>query len=116
MKVRVMMHCKLQAGCLLIILYIAFLYYREWRQIPGKHKLSRFDGLLTLSIVCLTFDGLTAYFVNHQEQISDIGNRILHLVFLLSLDAFIFLLFLYMLLGTGALSGKKSCFCGFPLC
>ncbi len=103
-----MEYCKLQAGCLIIILYIAFLYFRERKHIQAKRKLSRFDGLLALGIVCLGFDGLTAYFVNHQEQISEMGNRILHLFFLVSLDAFIFLLFLYMLLGTGALSGRRG--------
>ncbi len=102
-----MEHCKLQAGCLVIVLYIALNYYRECRQLGKKNKLSRFDGLLFLSIFCLTFDGLTAYFVNNRDMISAAANRILHLFFLISLDAFIFLLFLYLRVNTGGY-GKKA--------
>lgn len=102
-----MEHCKLQLGCLVVVLYVAFDFYRERGRTRGKHKLSRFDGLLFLSVMCLAFDGLTAYFVNHREQIIAEGNRILHMFFLISLDAFIFLLFLYLMVSTNGRSNKK---------
>ena len=103
-----MPYCKLQVGCLLIVLYIAFVYFRECRQLSGRKKAFRFEGLLVLCCLSILLDGLTAYFVNHQELIHPILNRILHLFFLISLDAVIFLLFLYMLAETEGLPKKKG--------
>ena len=103
-----MEYFKLQAGCLLVILYIGFLYCREQKRSRAKHRLSMFDGMLALSIVCLIFDGLTAYYVNHQEMIAADANLILHMLFLISLDAFIFMLFIYMLFVTDGIPKKKS--------
>ena len=99
----------MQMGCLLNILYIGFLYFKERRR-GGNHGLCMFDGLLTLSILCLLFDGLTAFFVNHQDQISASANLFLHMLFLLSLDAYIFMLFIYMLAVTDGIQRKKSRF------
>lgn len=103
-----MEYCKLQAGCLLILLYIGFLYCKELRRNSHKHRLTIFDGLMILSILCLIFDGLTAYFVNHQGAISAGANLMLHMFFLISLDASIFMLFLYMLFITGGIPQRKS--------
>lgn len=103
-----MEYCKLQLGCMLIILYIMFTYYKECSRIRQKFKLTLFDGLLILGMVCIFFDGLTAYTVNHQEQVNEFVNRILHLFFLISIDSFIFLLFLYMLSITSGFPKKKS--------
>lgn len=103
-----MEYCKLQTGCLLIILYIAFLYCREKKRYVKKRRISMFDGLLALSVLCLIFDGLTAFFVNHQEMITAGLNKLLHMFFLLSLDAFIFMLFIYMLFVTDGIPRKKG--------
>ena len=103
-----MEHIKLQAGCLVVILYIAFIYYKERRRISDKKGINIFDGLLILSIVNLLLDASTAYFVNHQEQINSNLNLILHILFLISIDAFIFVLFLYMVAATGGVSRTKS--------
>ena len=105
-----MEYCKMQMGCLLIILYIGLLYFKEQRRGGEKHGLCMFDGLLTLSILCLIFDGLTAFFVNHQDQIAASANLFLHILFLLSLDAYIFMLFIYMLAVTDGIPRKKSRF------
>lgn len=102
-----MEHCNLQIGCLVVVLYIAFNYYRERRRLAEKHTLTRFTGLLFLSVVCLVFDGLTAYFVNHRDQISADLNKFFHACFFTSLDAFIFLLFLYLLVRTDDTPDRK---------
>ena len=104
----VMEHCKLQIGCLLIILYIIFIYWKECRRFRQKHKLSLFDGLLCMAIISLFFDGATAYTVNHLDSVNNLCNRMLHLCFLLSIDAFIFLQFLYMLSITAGLPKKTK--------
>ena len=103
-----MEYCKLQLGCMLIILYIMFTYYKECSRFRQKFKLTLFDGLLVLGMLCIFFDGLTAYTVNHLEQVNENVNRILHLFFLISLDSIIFLLFLYMLSITAGFPKKKS--------
>ncbi len=103
-----MAHCKLQLGCFLVILYILIIYYKECRRLQQEHKISIFDGLLWLAMICVFFDGATAYTVNHLERVSDTVNRVLHLFFLLSLDSFIFGLFLYMNAISVGLPKKKS--------
>ncbi|MBQ7775258.1 MAG: HD domain-containing protein [Lachnospiraceae bacterium] len=103
-----MEYCKLQIGCMLIILYIMFIYYKECRRFRQQHRLSVFDGLLVLGVVAIFFDGLTAYTVNHLEEVNTVVNRVLHLFFLLSLDSFIFWLFIYMISITMGLPKKKS--------
>ncbi len=101
-------YCKLQIGCMLIILYILFIYCKECKRFNHKNKLTVFDILLGVGLIEVLFDGLTAYTVNHLESVSDTINRVLHLIFLLSLDLFIFLLFLYMISITTGLPKRKS--------
>jgi len=101
-------YCKLQIGCMLVILYIAFIYIKELRRFKQKHRFSIFDGMLILGIIEVLFDGLTAYSVNHLESVNGTVNMVLHLFFLLSMDSFIFLLFIYMNSITTGLAKKKS--------
>ncbi len=102
-----MEYFKLQAVCLIIILYIVMIYCGELRRIKKNHRFSFFDGLLLLSIVCLMLDGTTAYTVNHLDVVNNTANMILHMLFFLALDSVIFLLFLYMLSNTGGLPKKR---------
>ena len=90
-------YCKLQLGCLLVILYLAFIYYKERRRYHFMNKITLYDILLADGILCLLLDGITAYTVNHQEIINSTVNLILHGLFLLSIDALLFLLLLYTL-------------------
>jgi len=92
-----MQYCKLQIACMLIILYILFVCIKERKRYGQKYKLSKYNMLLYVGIISVFFDGLTAYTVNHQEQVSPVANMIFHLCFLLGLDYFIFRLFIYML-------------------
>ncbi|MBP3569929.1 MAG: HD domain-containing protein [Lachnospiraceae bacterium] len=102
-----MEHCKLQIGCMLIILYILFIYCKECIRYKQKHKFSVFDALLVVGIFSVFFDGLTAYTVNHLEQVHPTLNMLFHLCFLLGLDCFIFRLFVYMLSITAGLPKKR---------
>lgn len=100
--------CKLQIGCMVIIEYVLCIYVRECMRLRQKHKLSIFDGMLGLGMLAIFFDGMTAYTVNHLETVNEVLNKVLHMCFLLCLDSFIFLLFIYMMSMTNALPKKKS--------
>lgn len=90
-------YSKLQAGCMLIVWYVAFIYYRERYAYRVKKKERVFELLIYLGIVEIIFDGITAYTVNHLDTIPGIVNDILHACFLCSLDAMVFLIFMYIL-------------------
>lgn len=80
-------HCKLQIGCLLVILYLVFVYYKERRRFQFSGKITLYDILLGDGIICLLLDGITAYTVNHQELVNPTVNLLLHGLFLISIDA-----------------------------
>lgn len=103
-----MEYFKLQTGCMILVLYVAFIYIREKREYHPQKKEQFFEGLLGLGIISILLDGLTAYTVNHLEQIPVFVNGFLHMCFLLSLDALVFMMFLYMLDITKGIPKKKS--------
>lgn len=103
-----MEYCKLQIGCLLIIAYISYLYIRERRRYEKKLRPTPFDGLLILGTLYLTLDGVTAWTVNHLDTVPAMLNLVLHLLFLISLDSIIFMLFLYFLASTEGLPKRKT--------
>ena len=61
--------CKLQIGCLVVILYLAFIYSRERRRFQLSGRTTVYDILLWEGIACLLLDAVTAYTVNHQELV-----------------------------------------------
>ena len=102
-----MEYCRVQIGCLVIVAYVAFIYFRECKKYHKMLKGSIFDELLVLSIICIVLDGITAVTVNHLENVNLAWNKILHMFFLISIDAVIYMLFGYMLRTTGGFPGKK---------
>ncbi len=107
-----MEHCKLQIGCMIIVLYITFIYIREKQIYLQKTRDWLFEGLLGMGIISILFDGATAYTVNRLEQTPLLLNGILHMCFLIGLDVLVFMMFLYMLDITKGLPRKKeSRFC-----
>lgn len=70
-----------------------------------KEKL--FDKFMTLGILSVILDGATAFTVNCKWLINSVTNRLLHALFLVSLDSVIFVLFLYMLHITGTFPKDK---------
>lgn len=103
-----MEHCKLQIGCMIIVLYITFIYIREKQIYHQKTRDWLFEGLLGMGIISILFDGATAYTVNRLEQTPLLLNSILHMCFLISLDVLVFMMFLYMLDITKGLPRKKG--------
>lgn len=88
---------KLQLGCLIVVSYIALLYFREMARCPERRRPGIFGALLALGTLTILFDGATAWTVNHLNAVPSAVNRLLHLAFLLCLDALVFLLFCYTL-------------------
>ena len=100
-------YCKVQIGCLLIVSYIIFIYYRECRKYHKRLSSSIFDELMILGIVSIVLDGVTAVTVNYLDVVNITLNRILHLFFLLSIDTVIYTMFGYMIQMTDALPKSK---------
>ena len=98
-----MEHCRLQIGCLGIVLYIGLIYVRECKKYQKKITSSMFAVLLGLSIISIIFDGITAVTVNQLAYVDPALNRFLHMIFLIGLDTVVYMLFGYMLKTTGAL-------------
>lgn len=90
-------YCKLQIGCMLIVFYVGFIYYRERYAYKVKQRDLTFELLLYVGMAGIIFDALTAYTVNHLETIPAVVNATLHACFLCSLDAIVFLIFVYVL-------------------
>lgn len=102
-----MIHCKLHIGCLVVVLYVAFIYIRGCKRYKRKMFDSPFGALVLLSIASLCFDGITAYTVNHLDVVDPVANLVFHALFLSFLDAVIFAFFLYTMYITGAFPKKK---------
>ena len=98
-----MEYCRLQIGCLLIVGYIGFIYFQECKRYHKKLSSSMFNIILLVSMVCILFDGITAVTVNYPEIVHPILNKGLHLVFLVGIDAVVYMMSGYMLRMTGAL-------------
>ena len=103
-----MEYCRLQIACLLIVGYIGFTYFRECRRYHKSLKSSIFDEILVISMFCIIFDGITAVTVNHLESVNEVLNRVFHLLFLIGIDAVIYMLFGYMLKTTGTFPVRKK--------
>lgn len=102
-----MEYCKLQVGCLLVLLYIMIIYYKEKKRFHMRGSFSMYDALLVIGFVNLLLDGVTAYTVNHPDTVNKVLNMLLHGLFLISIDTLIFALFLYMLSVTEGLPADK---------
>ena len=100
-------YSKLQVGCMLIVIYIAFIYFRERYAYQVKKKEAVFELLLFTGIFSIAFDGITAYTVNQMNKVPVLLNDIFHACFLCSLDAIVLLIFLYILDITRGLPKKR---------
>ncbi|MCM1193825.1 MAG: GGDEF domain-containing protein [Butyrivibrio sp.] len=85
---------KTPITCLLFMIYMTCFYYRK-PHIPVKST-QIFQRLIIAALVNAVFDLVTVYTVNHPEQVPGYINLIVHIIYLLSILAFIYLLFLYL--------------------
>ena len=104
-----MEYCKLQIGCMIIVLYVACIYIREKQIYQMKRKNVLFETILAAGIVGIFFDGATAYTVNHLAEIPAFCQHIFtSCVFFLFWIIFVFLMFLYMYDITRGLPQKRG--------
>ena len=103
-----MEHCKLQLGCLFILIYIGFIYLKECKEYHRSLRDTFFDELLSLGIISVILDGITAYTVNNTDTVHPIANMILHCLFLVCMDSVIFAMFLYMTKITGTFPKSRK--------
>lgn len=95
-----MEYFRMQMGNMMILLYICFSYAREKKKVYMGEQEGSFWPLLGMSLFCVLMDGATVWTVNHLDTVPEKLNLILHALFLISIDLFIFILFLYMLART----------------
>lgn len=67
-----------------------------------------FEKLLVMEIICIILDGATACTVNYLDVVNENVNRILHMLFLLSIDTVVYFMFVYMLQTTGELRKSRK--------
>lgn len=85
---------KTSAVCLLLTLFMAGFFYRT-PHIPIKST-RIFQWLITAAIVISLFDLITIWTVNHRDVVPDSVNLIAHIIYLMSILGFVYLLFIYM--------------------
>lgn len=88
---------KLQFGCILVVIYVGFMYFRERAAYKIKACEPVFETLLFSSLFCIALDGTTAWTVNHLEIVPPLLNRILHLLYFFALDFIVFIAFIYII-------------------
>lgn len=85
---------KTPIACLIFMIYMTGFYYRK-PHIPVKST-RIFQELIVAALLVSSFDLITIYTVNHRDVIPDFVNLIAHIIYLLSILTYIYLLFLYM--------------------
>lgn len=85
---------KTPVVCLMFVVYMLWFYYRK-PHIPIKS--TRIFQLLTgAAFVNVLFDLITIYTVNHRDRVPGGVNLLAHIIYLLTILGYIFLLFLYL--------------------
>lgn len=101
---------KAQIVCLLILLFITYLYIKDGKHIERmsgtKHCNMFFDWMLACATASLFFDGVTAYTANHYKTVSSWLNEECHFLFYVSIILFSTCYFLYWLSIAGKLPDK----------
>lgn len=95
----IFINCKFYIACLLFIIVLSLIFIKDGNSLNnkvGKELCNkRFDKMITLGEICVLFDGITYYTVNHLDVVPVFWNNTVHLVFFLLYQLFIFDYFLY---------------------
>ncbi len=84
---------RMQIACLLILLFLSHDLFKEEKRVG---KITLYHILHHVAVVAVLFDGISAYTVNYIHCIGNSVNAIVHLVFFVSLNFFVFLLYIYL--------------------
>ena len=103
-----MLPFKLQIFCFILSAYVAFDFAinRRKKNMAGHTKV--FIALITTYFIYLAFDCATVYTVNHTDSVNRTLNLIIHLIFFLSIEALLFLLFRYIMQITDFMPQKSK--------
>ena len=85
---------KTPVACLIFMIYMIGFYYRK-PHIPIKST-KIFQRLIVVALLNSSFDLITICTVNHRDIVPDFVNLIVHIIYLMSILTYIYLLFLYM--------------------
>lgn len=85
---------KTSVVCLVFTIYMLWFYYRK-PHIPIRSA-RIFRLLIGAALLNAFFDLITLYTVNHRDSVAEGLNLLAHIIYLLSILEFIFLLFLYL--------------------
>ena len=85
---------KTPAACLLIMIYMIGFYYRK-PHIPIRST-KIFQGLIAVAVFNSSFDLITICTVNNRDVVPDSLNLAAHIIYLMSILGFVYLLFVYM--------------------
>lgn len=85
---------KTSITCLLFMIYMVVFYYRK-PHIPMKST-RIFQWLIVAALLNSSFDLITICTVNHRDVVPEFVNLIAHIIYLMSILGFVYLLFLYM--------------------
>lgn len=85
---------KTSAACLLFMIYMVGFYYRKPHLPIRSTKL--FQWLIAVAICNAFFDLITICTVNHRDVVPDFLNLTAHIIYLMSILGFVYLLFVYM--------------------
>lgn len=85
---------KTSITCLLFMIYMIAFYYRK-PHIPVKST-KIFQWLIVAAVLTSSFDLVTICTVNHRDVVPNYLNLTAHIIYLMSILGFIYLLFLYM--------------------
>lgn len=90
-----MLHYKLQIGCMVIVLLVLVLYFRERHEQKNVKRMMCFERLLIFSLFYFVLDIATVYTVNHLDTVPVAVNNVLHLLYLWIIDRCLLDVFLY---------------------
>lgn len=85
---------KTPIACVIFMIYMIGFYYRK-PHIPIKST-KIFQRLIVVALLNSSFDLITICTVNHRNIVPNFINLIAHIIYLMSILAYIYLLFLYM--------------------
>lgn len=85
---------KTSAACLLFMIYMVVFYYRK-PHIPIRST-KLFQWLIVAALCNTSFDLITICTVNHRDVVPEFLNLTAHIIYLMSILCFIYLLFVYM--------------------
>lgn len=107
----VLMWCKTQIVCLLILGYVGVHFIREGNQLNHLTKRSNcnhiFDSFFIISEVAVIFDGFTACTVNLLDVVPRSVNLLAHFGMFVSYEIYVMLLFWYWVAATVGIPKKK---------